>query len=785
MWLLSGYAGWGSHDFSEVVGHPERSDILDAFIPRWMDLKEQLRAGGGLWSAITSNGAPGILDLSNGALNPSFLVFLALDDPWLGFYAGLLVKLVVASLGAFCLARLFVGVWAAALCGLIYAYCGFNSAWFYWPQVSTSSIAPWFLWSIFAWVLSRGEKYYFAIFISSVLLIVSGFPAVSAYFFYVFSFLVVFLVFSGRIGLGGAATLVLIVVSAFLACALPIISLSATLSHADLGYRSGGTPYLFPRDIQYLWDPFFRGGPRVERTVFIGWIALTLSSLGVVFTFFVKSMRGLAWFASFWALVFVASFSAVYGVIPASLMGVMPGIGNSLWSRMAIVMALALSVLSAVGAECLFRMFRAGFVSRYVFAIFFLLICGYQVSDQLRLFRTFNAPSSAVDFFPKTKSLSYVSENTGVTHSALADDGFMISGTLGAYGIAEWFAHGLKGAEEKAALGRLVKDPFVSPTAARFSYDAISHDADYAAKLGVKFVLTKRQQGSQVIGVELSDNYPSPSLNKSKLIQEIYLSDSVRLRSIGIVFGTYNKLLSKGRVVVSLRNESGYMVSSEILASEIRDNALAFFSFDDAPISPGNYKLEVSQLDFSAGETLAVWVVKGAGDRAGYLFLDGKKTSDAIAYKLYKPSDACCMAGWRLHQLEPGISVYENLMLAGDSYYVASLVASEPVRWAGVELTSYSGDSYSVKYSGEGPGFVVVPKRWFPGWRAYFNGVEIGVDKYLGVLLAARVSGPGEVVFLYRPPYVIFGLLTTCLGILLFVFSVVIGRRFKSKLVVT
>jgi len=102
-----------------------------------------------------------------------------------------------------------------------------------------------------------------------------------------------------------------------------------------------------------------------------------------------------------------------------------------------------------------------------------ILLLGVQIADQKRLFARFNAVVPNDTFYASTKTIDYVQKHIKPFQYIIADRGYLIAGTLGGYGLKDWFSHSFHTAKEKEILSKLVDHPFQTPTSAMFSCNAI------------------------------------------------------------------------------------------------------------------------------------------------------------------------------------------------------------------------------------------------------------------------------------------------------------------------
>lgn len=767
MGMLSVYPGWASHSFASPYSHPERSDILDGYLPGWMITKlaicENGKGGGDLAPAIVN---PSMLNVATGKWTPSYLAFLAIDEHWLALYFANLIKLIIAAIGGFLFLRLFTMPLPAFMGGAIFAFSGFNAAWFYWPQVSTSAWIPWVLWTCAGWYLFRRRRWLLGVVGTTVMLILGGFPAVAAYGLGAVVLLAAMLPGVLERNLREVLrtlgyTLAAIAI-AFLVVAIPLLALSEIVGAVDLSYRQGGTSLVFPGDLKLLLDPFADGLPTVDRTFYAGAVAFVLA-LAAPLLIRGKEAAALQKVLAWYGLVLLAgSVMAAFGLFPQDLLRAIPVVGTSAWNRFTVITGLSIAILAAVAFDRLMARFARIEQSRmrYLALACLAAAASYQFYSQAILFRTFNSVAVAEDFYPLTPAIGHMQSNLGPTQSVVADNGYMIPGTLRAYGIPEWFAHGFKTEAEKATLRRLVEEPFKSATAAYFSASAIRLDGDLYARLGIRYVLMTRNKYRLFRRQPPNESLAAPALQNSRLVQLIRLDEPVSLSAIAILLGTDGTERPTADVLLQVRDAAGRVLAESAVAGrEIKANARkrTFFRFaDDVELPAGTYGLHLSIPGNNSDTPIAAAYsskVQHAGD---VLMVGGEARPAALLYSLYErekplPVDP---AWWRVVDLpEEKITVLENLRAPQGAYWIGGL--SEKASWAEERVVTTRPDAgrINVHYSGANAGYIILPVRLYPGWIAYVNGAEQPVQPYLGMMPAIRVEGSAEIEYIYKPTY--------------------------------
>lgn len=780
--LLKNYGGWASHDFLSPPSHPERGDILDSVIPQWIALKSLIRNGeSGLWNPLPSIGKSGIAELTRGALTPFFLAFLLVKPHWLGFYFAGLIKLTLAALGTYLFLNLFIRAEAAFCGGVLFALSGFNAAWFPWPQVATSAWIPWSLWACAGWFIYRSRMWIIANALITAALLLGGFPAVSAYGLYSVALLALFMTIRHSISVVDALRSISLwastIIVGFMLCAIPLFALSEMLHLTDLSYRIGGTAYQFPQDLLLLIDAFHDGLPRVERTLFVGGVSLILSLFAVggllIYRNMVERTRLLGYYG---LLLFVLSLVITYGVLPHRLLTAIPAIGTSPWSRFGIIVDLSIAILAAIGInDFLSWSHRLQSLRKYRLVMGVFLLCiGFQLYSQAKLFRTFNSIAFASDFFPDTPALSAVSRTLKPMQNVVADNSYLIGGTLGAYGIAEWFAHDFKTNEEKNVLQRVVEAPFRTPTAATFAASSLRLNADLYARLGIRYVLqdsnfakTVRKQS------HLPPFQPAPPLPKNKIAQVVRVDENISISSIGIMLATYHAPYSPADAVLEVIRDSGEIIAkSRLDKKKISDNKNAIFDLHDViELIPGLYHLKLTLLEKPVKGNLTAWYTQTPNHEGDYLLFNNTPHPGALLYTLYgRTVEDYPSKEWKRHLKDNcAVVTYENLTVPSGAYWISGLEETAPWAEDHVKTIRTEASTVRVEYTGYEHGFIVVPMRFYPGWVAYVDGVEKQLQSYLGILPAIAVNGPASIQMVYRPDWLGRGSVIMLAAILLLI----------------
>jgi hypothetical protein len=793
--LLVSYPGWSSVVSNVQVLDPERSDILDGRLPTWTAYKKRFWNGKSLlWNSTRSGGVPGIQDLANGAFTPAFLAFLLIKNNALGYYVGNLLNLVIAGLGMYLFLRLFISPICAFFGGIVYMLAGFNAAWFFWPHVATDIWIPWLLWTTTGWLRKQDYRWLIGISFSGALLIGGGFPSVGAYGFYAFSLWVVFFAIE-RWWSQKAVNIALItwpflaVAFSFIIMALPLFSLARYLGHFDLSYRTGGTAL---SSVKYLWsliNPYFMGLPRVETTGYIGVVALALSAIGIGASALTKDAgkRKLGLYAG---LLFIISITLAFGWINHDIIRLIPGIGTSLWSRLLIIVDLSLAVLASIGLSAAVGWIRISNNWRIPLTAVIVCLIAYQVYDQKQLFNRFNAVVPSQWWYPWTPALAFVRNHLGSMQSVIADNSYLVSGTLTEYGIPQWYAHAFKTNREKSLLAKMVDNPFRTPTAAMFNGYDVNLKSPLMDLFDIKYVLMNvndiSRVGSHLVRSQPQlTHVPAPPLPANNLVQHIRIRRQLRISGISLVLATYGRSHAPSDVRLVLLDDDGHQIASSVVSKHrITDNSEVFFSFKNGKaLNAGGYQLQLHLLSPSSGRSLTAWSTKSRKS-ANDLFVNGHDSHLSMLYKIWSGTEQTLPTGWSVSKREQNVVVLKNDKVPKGAYLVSSLNGAGTFVRA-VHTRKIDGVEVVATVRPNTQGFVVFPMRSYPGWKAYINGHETPINGYLGVFPAVKVNGAAKIMLRYEPiklVYVGFVSLGGLVGSIAIPFGLFIRRRNSSGL---
>lgn len=772
--LLVAQAGWTVQGEPTQVRNAERSDVLDSLLPNWIYQRGKIREGHpSTWNPLSSGGQPGIQDFASAELTPAFAIFAISPNAALGFYLATLFNLTMAGWGAHLWLRRRVALLPAVFGAVTVMLCGFHTAWLYWPHTLTSIWICWLLWAIDRWwqIPSYGR---FASMVGfSALLLLGGFPFVTllgagAAMLYLLCLWIADRQPRALMRVGGFG---LAWIVAMMLCAIPLISFLSWFVGFDVSYRVGGSQLHLPRDARFLLPHFAKLMPHVESTMYAGLLGLVLAVLAFGFILWRRAKVGVLGLYSL--LLGAAGVTLVFEIIPAAYLSWVPGLAHNPWSRSIIILDIALAAASTFCLNGVLKQMGSKFLAWFVLAS----LIAYQAVDLASLFRQFNGPVPASYFYPSDPLLTKIKQNIGPFQSVIADNNFLVSGTLGAYGIPEWFAHAFKSANKKSVLEKVIDDPFTSNTATLVEAESIQLSSPVMAALGIRYVLGDSGlvlaglQPDFGQGVTVPAPAPLPPMPGREWVQSFNLASSYHPQSILVRLATYAKTGLAGEVVMTMyRNgEAEPIARSTIEASTVLDNQMATFPLPKALIlAPGDYRFRFAYQHAGTTDRLTAWYTPAPAKNCS-LQLDGKTMPGCIDLELVKAR--ADLGAFVPIALENGMYLMENKNVPAGPYFLPSLKAW-PSRESSkeVRLLSRAGPDFKLKYLGSDSGFVVVPMS-LPekDWHVRLNGREVSPEWYLGGLPAFSVDAPATLEFSYRPRSLRYGpwiSLITLLGLL-------------------
>lgn len=778
--LLASFPGWNPTDESVSVRHGARSDILDSLLPSWIEASRQMRQGHlPLWDPLAAGGRATLVDPTRALVSPAFLVFALSPDPELGFYLATLLNLCIAGLGMHLLVRRYLSTASSFFAGISYMFCGFFAAWLFWPHILTAIWLPWLLLFTSLELDRHAGWKVLAIALCTALMFMGGFPFVMAIGLgCALSMIVGHLVapwcsdqerwtVSGPVWTGFALLAGLGLVF------LPLLSLYAMIGNADLDYRSGGSFLTLSEHAKLLLQPWAGRRPAVETNMYVGMLALVLAVPGFIRALLrPRSMIGVC--AIFYLAV---GLLLTFGLLPDWIGLRLPVLSNNPWWRAILLLDLAIILLAAIGLDALVvnRRWKPGAV---VASVLLILV---QTGDLVYQFRKFNGTTEGGHFYQTEDIVADLHEDLGPFEYVSQDGGIMlISGTTGALGLGDWFAHSMRSTELHNLLDAMAGQPFSSPTATMIDGSEYHWDRPIMDMTGNCYLIDAAGAyfGPELLAPAPGTKFAIGPINSRTVSQGFKLDRPVTMAAVSLGMATYHQAGLAGHVdlAVSPRADAASpLASARVDASIITDNTRIAFVFDQpVKLEAGAYQLQVRYRPAKETRNLTIWAFE-ASDAA--FSVDGKPRQGALGYAILGPSSTSAM---KTLKTEGGLAVYENPGCMKGAYWTHDLtdpLASSTVN--AVEMLSYTPHDFSMKVTADREGFLVIPMNLLPGWRFLVNGVESEMRTLAGVMPAVRLP-PGQHIVraVYRPPYLIAGLVVS-IGTALLLFLVLFGRRLR------
>lgn len=752
---------WSFVDPGVEVRQSERSDILNSRVPQWESAKSQIREGKlPKWNDKIAGGGT-FLTVNTNIFTPAFLVFAVTPDSALGFYLGMLITLALAGLGMHLLLRRYLSLPAAVLGALTFEFCGFIAAWLYWPHVFTLIWAPWLLWAIDRCVHKPGLARALPVGIATMATCLGGFPFVSVLVLETGALYALILILMQPSANGrwrfplwyaaGTAT-------GLLLAALPLVGLVLWLQQFDLGYRDGRGSYLTLRHLKQLFPPWAYETRRVEQTMYVGAAILALAVIPFV-AIAARKLR-VSPLNVLGATLLVISAGLVFGLWPMWLIGWLPGMAFNSWSRAIGLLDIAIIILGSVGFDFLWRRWKQG--SHGWVRPVAVLIMACQIAEIALFFRSFNGPVDASYYFPETPSITYMRTNAGPFDYVITDQSFGMSGTLGAYGMREWLAHYFRSPALQRSLHEMAYKPFLSSVASpsRFPASGIKYDSPAMAAYNIRYAAidSRARPDEEIVAPSVEGKHlPLPSMPDHRYRQKIELPSThapASFSAISIRLATYRKSGLPGTVKLKLVDDEGSVLREvDIDASGIEDNVLQRFEFDQ-PVTPENNAKLAFLLSYDAGPgpapRLTAWSFPTAATTT-LMAIDGKPHAGVMEYQLHMEGAEAANRFRRVFESK-GTAVLENTSSPRGPYFLDKISAT-PDASSGrqVQVASYAPDRFTLRYTGQNSGYVVVPMNAGRDWSVEVDGKPAPYLLKDDVLPAVRVSKPASIEFVYRP----------------------------------
>lgn len=785
--ILERFKGWDRYDFdSPQARSMERSDIVDVKIPVWLEVRSLVQNGEDWTLLFSRNGGTNVLDFTHGVFTPAFGIFLLTPEPWLGWYLGLLFQTTAGIYGTFLLARaLRVRTWLALSAGMVFMGSGFVTAWFFWPHVSTAIWIPWLLWATINFAEHRRPSDGFAVFLSSSLLILGGFPVVGAFGFYI---ALSYAALSGprgslKVMLKFWLTYVALVTGAFLVTFPALLPFLEMTSAVDLSYRQGGSSLTFQNNFTSLFWPWASGPLQVERNIFVGLLALVVPTLLLV-----KPWRLLKDIEVRTRIVFFlvwAVFSATYTFdIPfLNLLGVLPGLGTSLFNRGSVIVALMLAVASVLLVEQILTKLeqesRIRKLKGAIVAITTLFVLASLVISKIS-FSFFNPATPAADFLPPPPGLSNTLALTAWDY-ALADSTFALNGSLTAFGVREWFSHGfwIQSKDFRDVWRELSSTAYSSPTSVTPKLGDLEFSSSYFDFLNIRYAISASSGEVPILEEKQEGKLEAVRVSGGEVFtQKFETSSYLAISRLEVLLATYGREnLNTGVDLTIWSSEGVAAIKVSIQGSEVKDNSRAEFSFPEIVLPPGSYVFTLTTQAVGDTDPLAVWTKKLDDDGLSGT-LNSMELDRSSIFTFFGPLDS---ANWSLVS-DPegsGLFVLENPDAPMGPYLIGNLDSSARIL-SKLPLSSKSKIFGEYEIPRDWIGYVVFPIRASTDLAILVDGERATVSKFLGLLPAIQVSG-GEIVTIERS-HKVWPLLVSLVGGMIVISTIIfIAKTHRAR----
>lgn len=791
--LLVAQPGWASLGLASLndIVHWQRSDALDWVLPTWESLRGLIRNGEiPVWLHYAHGGMPGIQLLSLSALSPSFLLYCLAPTSALGWYLAVWSRVFIGMVGMYFFLSHRVG-WFASLFGAVtFGLAGYNAAWIFWPQTLTIIWLPWLFWATDGWFRDRSPHWIAAISFCSAFMILGGFPSIAAFGFYIWALYTIVIASIEAKGFNATQlskitrTLLPVglgIIAGFLVCAFPIYSLWQFLSPIDLSYRNTTGSVLNLSILQFFWQPYAESPhPDIRPAAFFGRPALLLVVFATGYGLLRIRRSPLARYILLLSILGLIALGISAGLANDSLIKRLPVFKNNPWHRVLAVFDFFAAAVAAFSIHVLYSWYRGISFRSIQVLVFATLIATalVQYIDQVRYFRSLNAVVPNAWFYPLTPSLRYIKERIDPLNSVIADRSYLISGTLGPYGIREWFANGFKTNAEKELLSQTVKDPFATPTAARFRGSAIHLTSDIIPLFGVRFIL------ASTIGKILKSNpgkkqQPCPPLTQNYQYQHIHLRKDLRLSELRLLLATYRAPAAPADLEVVLLADSNNVLIKQWHVDKklVEDNSWISLPFTKSQqLHAGHYRIGLRKLaSGKRGGKVSVWCQTVPQTSEEFVLVNNTRRNLAFKYEFMGISEKIDNY-WTTHRFERQILLLER----NDGRYGPYLAQSheaKPSIFFPHAYTEVSSSYITLRAKAGMDGWLVLPVRLDENWEAVVNGTPTPIDYYHNVFpMVSVTAGTLEVTFRYKAIPALIGVAITLVGLLALITTFIMGE---------
>ena len=769
--LLVKYPGWQNTHLSLEPINGQRSDILDGKLPIWISAKHDLYEGElPLWNHQRA-GKPG-LTFTNSLLTPSFWAFAIVKNDALGFYLSNLINLLIGLIGMYLFLRIFFGMYASTFGAFVFMFSGFNSAWFFWPHVNTAIWTPWVFLTVYQYLHTEKKIYLALTAITMFMLNVAGFPMIAVMTYMSIAIMVfLFLLFqrfplkkniSILLNLALFSILGLMISIPFI---YPLVELLSWMG--DMGSRHGGNGFSM-NDFKLFIDPYLYRYPQVETTFYVGILPVLFLFVSLFFIF-----RKVTFIGVFGLTLFLYALTIAFTLISPELIHKVPTLNSSLLTRFGYLLGVALAIIAAYVVHEIYKRVEK---KKWGLALIFVLFI-IQISDQRSLFHAFNGSVPNASFYPKTNTITYLQKNLKPFEHVIADNGYLISGTLGGYGLNDWYAHSFHSLAEKKILSQLVDTPFKTPTSAMFSFSQINLDSPYMDYLAIKAIISTSY--SEYVHILLWDNkrsqQPSPNMPTNALTQPFHIDKSIEINGITLKMATYGTAQASSDVELILTKEGAVIAKAIAPKNKIHDNIWVPFIFPNLmTLNKGDYSISIKMLDTTNATALTIW--SNQNEQVYKLLVNGK--AEPLSLKMALTQEKQQDEKYKVLNLEPNIYIIENQHIKNGAYFLTKLDIQTTVDYTNITTVQPSNTEIQIAYNGTKSGWVVLPMRNYPGWVASVAGKQVEINTFLNMLPAIKVNGKSTILLQYAPNYNTYTYLLALLGLFVLLFSIL---KFRKK----
>jgi len=298
-------------------------------------------------------------------------------------------------------------------------------------------------------------------------------------------------------------------------------------------------------------------------------------------------------------------------------------------------------------------------------------------------------------------------------------------------------------------------------------------------------------------------NKPLDEILPSNPIVQTFVANGP-LSSIGIILATYGKTNNCSLEFSLEELPTNQRVAFEIIPCEsISNNVEHLFSFPTINAKDKTYRLTLNSPNSQPGKAITAWYKPSLDYQAGKLWQGGQKKRGGLFFEIYSgPSDAFQQVDrfgsyWLLKLKEgapryfsldkaqaivvksdneartvveaPNFDPGQNVVLLDSQVKpINSLIQKQTTHPSQVKVVSEEAEKIMLHLERDTPGYLILAKTYYPGWKAKVNGVEQPVLQANYAFSAIEVGvGTSSVEYYYDPFSFKLGLALTALSILL------------------